>query len=251
MLDIQNVTHRFTDGTVGISNINLTIKKGEFIVIVGHNGSGKTTLLRHLNGLLYPNQGKIILNGKSIAKDTKRARRMVGMVFQEVDSQIIGDTVYEDVAFGPENLGLDANLVNERVKNALIAMDMDHLEHKKTHLLSGGEKRRLAIAGILSMSTEIIVLDEPFSNLDFPSTTQLISYLNRLHKQGITVIIATHDIEKILDYTDRIIIMDQGRMVKFGFPQDMIQDLAAYGLIHQWSFQVAQFLKEERIGQVI
>ncbi|MBT8357526.1 MAG: energy-coupling factor ABC transporter ATP-binding protein, partial [Deltaproteobacteria bacterium] len=163
IIEIENLSHRFSDGKFGIQDINLTIPKGEFLVIGGQNGSGKTTLLKHLNGLLLPTTGTIKISGVEVSSHIKQARQMVGMVFQNADSQIVGETVYDDVAFGPENLCLDRQIVANRVFLALKAVGLTRHADKRPHLLSGGEKRRLSIAGILAMEPKIIVFDEPFS----------------------------------------------------------------------------------------
>jgi biotin transport system ATP-binding protein len=222
ILEIENLSHRFEDGSFGIKNVNLRIRQGAFVVLSGPNGSGKTTLLRHLNGLLRPTTGIVKLGGAMIEEDLLRARQFVGMVFQNADSQIVGETVYEDVAFGPENLRLDRAEVKERVAHALTAAGLAEFAEHRPHLLSGGEKRRLAIAGILAMNPEVIVFDEPFASLDYPGVRQVLSHIMALHQSGRTIIIATHDLEKVIAHANRLILMKNGEIVKDDAPSKIL-----------------------------
>jgi biotin transport system ATP-binding protein len=211
-------------------DINLEIAAGEFVAIVGANGSGKTTLLRHLNGLLQPTEGEVLLGGRPVVEDPKRARQMVGMVFQDADSQIVGETVYDDVAFGPENLCLPADTVNARVVEALRTVGLADKGHLRPHLLSGGEKRRLAVAGILAMRSEVFAFDEPFSNLDFPGVRQVLTQMVALHDQGTTLVVTTHDIEKLLPHTQRVVVMAAGRIAADGSPEEVLPAVETYAV---------------------
>ena len=230
ILEIENLSHRFADGTHGLKNINLTIEEGTFVVIAGQNGSGKTTLLRHLNGLLLPTAGTVRLEGISVPENLKRARQMVGMVFQDADSQIVGETVSDDVAFGPENLCLDRREVTRRVARALDLVNLLDLKNQKPHLLSGGEKRRLAIAGILAMEPKVLVFDEPFSSLDYPGIKQVLKQIISLHQAGHTILVAAHDLEKVIAHADRLVIMNHGKLVKDGLPYQLLGELEAFGI---------------------
>jgi biotin transport system ATP-binding protein len=230
IIEIQNLSHRFADGTVGLDHIRLTICQGSFVVVVGRNGSGKTTLLRHLNGLLQPTEGAIRVAGLSVEKNLGKVRQIVGMVFQDADSQIVGETVYDDVAFGPENLCLDRNEIKRRVVEALDNVGLGRLADQQPHLLSAGEKRRLAIAGILVMNPEVIVFDEPFSNLDFPGLKQVLHQIVRLHRKGHTIVMTTHDVEAVIDYADRLLIISDGQVVKDGIPRQLVENMPAYGV---------------------
>jgi len=230
IIEIENLSYRFTDGTLGLDNINLTVKQGELIVIVGENGSGKTTLLRHLNGLLLPDKGTVRLNGLPVSQDLARARQLVGMVFQDADSQIVGETVYDDAAFGPENLGLDRSEVKRRALAALEAVDLLQLTEHRPHTLSGGEKRRLAIAGVLALEPQVVVFDEPFSDLDYPGVIQVLKQIISLNQSGHTILITTHDLEKIISHADRLIIMKGGRIVRDGLPAELIKETEAFGV---------------------
>ena len=229
-IEINDLTHRFSDGSYGIQGISLSIEQGAFVVVAGANGSGKTTLFRHLNGLLAPTAGSVILDGQAVPDDILRARKMVGMVFQDADTQIVGETVYDDVAFGPENLRLDHAKIEQRVHTALKTVSLHHMADKPPHLLSGGEKRRLAIAGVLAMRPRILVFDEPFSNLDYPGIRQVLSQIVNLHRSGHTVIMSTHDIEKVFAQADRLIIMAGGKVVRDGKPADLACETEQFGV---------------------
>ena len=214
----------------GLDQINLNIEAGAFVVVAGPNGSGKTTLIRHLNGLLQPTSGRVFVEGVSVQKDLLRARRLVGMMFQDADSQIVGETVRDDVAFGPENLRLDVDQINARVSAALEAVGLKDYANRRPHMLSGGEKRRLAIAGILAMEPKVIVFDEPFASLDYPGVKQVLKQILALHQGGHTIIVITHDLEKVLAHADRLVIMQNGKIVKDGAPAEILGDIETYGV---------------------
>lgn len=243
LIEIHGLTHIFADGSTGISDINLSVEEGEFVAIAGANGSGKTTLCRHLNGLLKPTAGQVLIDGKSVATDLLRARKRVGMVFQNADTQIVGETVYADVAFGPENLGMTRTEIEERVVNALTTVDLQEFANRKPHLLSGGEKRRLAIAGILAMEPRLLVLDEPFSNLDYPGSLKLLEQLVILHEQGHSIVVVTHELEKIVAHIDRLVLMYKGRIVRDGFPEDLMMEVEKYGVRQPVSFRYEEKLE--------
>ena len=230
IIEIENLKHRFADGALGLNGINLKILEGTFVIIAGSNGSGKTTLIRHLNGLLLPTDGFVKVAGVSVKKDPMQARRLVGMMFQDADSQIVGETVCADVAFGPENLGLDNDQIDERVARALDAVGLENFAEQRPHLLSGGEKRRLAIAGILAMQPRVIAFDEPFASLDYPGVQQVLRQILNLHQAGHTILVVTHDLEKVLAHADRLIIMQQGRVVRDGVPAEIIGDIETFGV---------------------
>jgi biotin transport system ATP-binding protein len=230
IIEIDNLEHRFDDGTRGLDNINLTIQAGDFILIGGPNGSGKTTLLKHLNGLLLPNNGSVRLDGIQVSQNLAKARQMVGMVFQDAESQIVGETVYDDVAFGPENLRLDRAKINKRVTKALQVVGLEDFARQKPHLLSGGEKRRLAIAGVLAMQPKVLVFDEPFSNLDYPGMKQILDQILTLHQSGHTIVIAAHDLEMVIEHANRLIIMQAGKIVKDSLPIELVDELETFGI---------------------
>jgi len=228
MIEIQNLHHRFADGTRALSGIDLTVPDGELLLICGPNGSGKTTLIRHINGLLKPSSGRIVVDGLDASLATAEVRRRVGMVFQDADSQIVGETVWEDVAFGPENLGLDSERINARVLSALQMVGLEDHAEKPCHLLSGGEKRRLAIAGVLALEPTIVIFDEPFANLDYTGTRQVLHQIVSLNQQGRTVVVTTHDVEKIIAHVDRIVILQSGQVKVQGSPERVAPELSKH-----------------------
>jgi biotin transport system ATP-binding protein len=230
IIEIKDLTHRFADGTAGLNGITLAIEAGDFVVIAGANGSGKTTLLRHFNGLLQPTSGSVRVAGACVQKNPLQARMRVGMVFQDADSQIVGETVRDDVAFGPENLRLDRAEIDQRVEEALAATGLVHLADKRPHLLSGGEKRRLAIAGVLAMQPKVIAFDEPFSNLDYPGVRQVLDQILRQHRAGCTIVVTTHDLEKVLAHADRLVFMRGGKIEADGPPPALIERAESFGV---------------------
>jgi biotin transport system ATP-binding protein len=230
IIEIRNLVHRFADGTTGLDGISLDIQAGSFVVLAGANGSGKTTLLRHLNGLLTPTFGTVSVAGLSVAQNRLRARMLVGMIFQDAESQIVGETVAADVAFGPENLRLPRSEVDRRVAAALGAVGLAAAGDRRPHLLSGGEKRRLSIAGVLAMQPQVLVFDEPFSNLDYSGVRQVLGRMVDLHRAGCTLVVTTHDLEKVLAHADRLILLDRGRVVGDGEPAAVAPAGEAFGV---------------------
>jgi biotin transport system ATP-binding protein len=230
IIEVENISHRFADGTLGLDRISFKIPAGSFVLIAGPNGCGKTTLLRHLNGLLLPSSGTIKLAGIPVASDLLRARQLVGMMFQDADSQIVGETVYEDVAFGPQNLCLETATIEERISAALKTTGLSGFADQRPHLLSGGEKRRLAIAGILAMEPEVVVFDEPFSSLDYPGVRQILRQILALHRSGRTVLVVTHDLEKVIAHADRLMLMNGGRIVRDGRPAEIVPEVEKFGV---------------------
>ena len=228
MIEINQLHCRYPDGTVAIKGLNLTIPDGEFLLICGPNGSGKTTLIRHINGLLKPLSGIIRVDGRNVADSEDEVRKLVGMVFQDADSQIVGETVREDVAFGPQNLGLAQVEIGERVEWALRKEELLELADKPCHLLSGGEKRRLAIAGVLAMQPHILIFDEPFANLDYSGVRQTLQQIVAFHQKGRTVIVTTHDVEKVIAHVNRVAILYAGELKSDGPPEAILDDLSKY-----------------------
>ena len=230
MIEIKNLDHHYPDGTHALKGIDLTISDGEFILICGPNGSGKTTLIRLISGLLKPTMGSVYVNGLDPIHDSREVRRLVGMVFQDPDSQIVGETVREDVAFGPENLGLPVEEIRERVDWALRVMGLKDLSEKPCYLLSGGEKRRLSIAGVLAMKPQVILFDEPFSFLDYPGIREVLKHMVNLHREGHTLIVTTHDVEKVVAHVDRIAIVHDGELKVAGPPEELLTKLPEFGI---------------------
>jgi len=230
ILTIEGLSHEYSGGQGGIREINFSVSQGEYIILAGPNGSGKTTLIRHMNGLLKPDKGRIRLHGRNIFKDLVHTRKTIGMIFQDADTQIVGETVFDEVAFGPENLGLKRETINTEVAATLEAFDLARFKDRHPATLSGGEKRRLTIAGILVMNPEIIIFDEPFANLDYPGTRDLVEIIAGLNRSGKTIIMATHDLDLVIRDAHRIFILENGRLRAQGNVSDLVKDLGQYGL---------------------
>ncbi len=229
---IQTVAlgHHFTDGTNAITDIDFHLTRGEFVVLSGPNGSGKTVFVRHLNGLYSPTRGDVFVAGRSTRSDLSAARQKVGLVFQDADSQIVGQTVRDDIAFGPKNLRLSKDEVERRVEEVLSLLDLEDLADHRPHLLSGGEKRRLAIAGVLALEPELLILDEPFSNLDYPGVVKVLTHITELHRRGRTILLVSHDIEKCIAHADRLVVFSEGKIALDGRPSDTIYEVEKYGI---------------------
>jgi len=195
-----------------ISGLDLDVYEGECLLIAGANGSGKTLLMRMLSGLLDATEGEILFRGTPLVKCRNQLRRSIGLVFQDADAQILGETVEEDIRFGPENLKLSENEIESRLEEALTSLDLAGKRFFAARHLSGGEKRRLAAAGILAMGCETIIMDEPFANLDWPGVVQVLNIIKTLKQAGKTVIILTHELEKVLALADRLVILAAGKV---------------------------------------
>ncbi len=230
LIRIEGITHKFSGGFTGIRDISLSIDPGEFIILAGKNGSGKTTLIRHLNGLLKPHSGRILVNGKEISRHLVQTRQTIGMVFQDADAQIVGNTVFDEAAFGLENLKFGRAVICQRVDQVLERLSLSHLRDRNPSNLSGGEKRRLAVAGVLVMDPRVIVFDEPFSNLDYPGILQVLATIVDLNRSGRTIIMATHDVEPVICEATRIIIMEDGTVKQDGSPLNIVTRLESYGI---------------------
>jgi biotin transport system ATP-binding protein len=230
MIRLANVHFSYADGSAGLQDVSFRIPAGELVVVAGANGSGKTTLLKHLNGLLLPQRGRVEVDGICTRDDLPGIRQRVGMVFQHADAQIVGETVAEDVAFGPENLCLPRPEIERRVSEALASVGLVHKQHQRPHLLSGGEKRRLTIAGILAMRPAVVVFDEPFSSLDLFGVQQVLRQILALKASGHTVLVTTHDIDKIIAHTDRVVLLQEGRLVGEGPPAQWLPRVERYGV---------------------
>ncbi len=230
MIEIKNLHHHYPDGTRALKGIDLNISDGEFLLLCGPNGSGKTTLIRLISGLLKPTLGSVHVNGFDPIKASREVRRLVGMVFQDPDSQIVGETIREDVAFGPENLGLPKAEIHTRVEEALQMMGLKDLSEKPCYLLSGGEKRRLAIAGVLAMRPQVILFDEPFSFLDYPGVQEVLKHMIHLHQDGHTLVVTTHDVEKVIAHVNQMAIIHDGELKLAGPPEELIMKLSTFGI---------------------
>ncbi len=225
ILETENLTHYYENGMAGavaaIEDINVKFEKGEIVGIIGHTGSGKSTLLQHLNGLLKPDSGRVLLDGEDINKDkrTLRAARFkVGLCFQYPEYQLFEETVYKDISFGPKNMGLDGDETDRRVRRAaeFVGLSEEHLK-KSPFDLSGGEKRRAAIAGVMAMEPEVLILDEPTAGLD-PRGREIILSLVRTYREqtGSTVILVSHSMEDVAKTADKVLVLNRSRVAMFG-----------------------------------
>ncbi|MBN2734001.1 MAG: ATP-binding cassette domain-containing protein [Methanomicrobiaceae archaeon] len=219
IIEIKNISYKYPNGPDALKNISFSIGKGEKIALVGPNGAGKSTLLLMLNGMIKPDLGEIHFSGSPVRYDRnnlRELRRRVGFVFQNPDSQIIAPTVFQDVAFGPVNLGLSKDEIKSVVGDALSAVGLKGFERRPPHQLSGGEKKRVAMAGILAMSPDVLVFDEPTSALDPAGSEDIMELLDEMHIDGRTIIISTHDVELAYPWADRVILIQEGEILAEG-----------------------------------
>lgn len=256
LIEIKNLKHSYidTDGNEihALNGVSLDIYKGEFIAVIGANGSGKSTLARHLNALLLPTEGKCIVAGMDTADDKNlwNIRQHVGMVFQNPDNQIVAAIVEEDVAFGPENIGVPPAEIRTRVDNALAAVGMTEYAKHAPHLLSGGQKQRVAIAGVLALEPDCIVLDEPTAMLDPRGRIEIVNTVKKLNREkNITVVYITHYMEEAMQ-ADRVIAMEHGVIKMQGKPEEIftkVKELHALGLETPLAAQAAFDLRQKVI----
>jgi energy-coupling factor transport system ATP-binding protein len=232
---LENVSFTYQEGTplasTALSDVSLTIEDGSYTALIGHTGSGKSTILQLLNGLLVPSQGSVqvfdtLITSTSKNKDIRQIRKQVGLVFQFAENQIFEETVLKDVAFGPQNFGVseeDAEKI-AREKLALVGID-ESLFNRSPFELSGGQMRRVAIAGILTMEPAILVLDEPTAGLDPLGRKELMNLFKKLHQSGMTIVLVTHLMDDVAEYANQVYVMEKGRLVKGGKPSDVFQDV--------------------------
>ena len=235
IIQTENMSYTYPDGTSALQDINIEIKEGERVAIVGSNGAGKSTLFAHFNGIIKPSLGLIKIDEEPALynkKDLLKIRQKVGIVFQNPDDQLFAPTVIEDVAFGPMNLGLSDDEVEERVEEALEMVGMSGLEKKAPHHLSGGQKKRVAIAGILAMKPEIMVLDEPTTGLDPKGVEQVLKILYKLNHEDMTIIIASHDVEMVIQFADKIFVLHNGEIIGQGTPEEIFNNLETLKKAH-------------------
>jgi cobalt/nickel transport system ATP-binding protein len=227
LLETRGLTYVYPGNVTGLDHVNFIAGRNARIAVIGANGAGKSTLFKHFNGILRPTGGTVLVHGEPVTqKNIREVRKFVGLVFQNADDQIFSPTVEQDVAFGPMNLGLDAETVSHRVEEALAMVGIEHLKERVPHHLSGGEKKRVAIAGVIAMEPQVIVLDEPTAGLDPRGVNDLISVINSLARDyGITVIFSTHDVSLVPEVADYLYVMHRGRIVSEGGVSDVFADL--------------------------
>ena len=232
---LENVSFTYQEGTplasAALSDVSLTIEDGSYTALIGHTGSGKSTILQLLNGLLVPSQGSVrvfdtFITSASKNKDIRQIRKQVGLVFQFAENQIFEETVLKDVAFGPQNFGVSEEDAEQiaREKLALVGID-ESLFNRSPFELSGGQMRRVAIAGILAMEPSTLVLDEPTAGLDPLGRKELMNLFKKLHQSGMTIVLVTHLMDDVAEYANQVYVMEKGRLVKFGKPSDVFQDV--------------------------
>ncbi|MBR0270766.1 MAG: ATP-binding cassette domain-containing protein [Methanobrevibacter sp.] len=226
-LSTKNLDYTYPDGTHALKNINMEIYKGQKVAIMGPNGAGKSTLFSHFNGLTEPTSGHIEIDGKPIKYDRDtllEVRQKVGIVFQDPNDQLFAPTVKEDVAFGPMNLGLSYEEVEKRVDEALKMVGMEKFKDKTPHHLSGGQQKRVAIAGIIAMRPEIMILDEPTAGLDPEGVEKVLNILDNLNKEGMSIVISSHDIEMVNEFAEKIFVLNEGEILKSGDKHDIFSN---------------------------
>ena len=234
-IELKNLTHTYSEGSAfqatAIRDVNLTIEDGEFIAVVGHTGSGKSTLVQHLNGLLKPTGGQVLIDGEDLnapGADRRRIRQKVGLVFQYPEYQLFEETVARDIAFGPKNLGLSAEETDARVRRAMaqVHLDSDKYAERSPFELSGGQMRRVAIAGVLAMEPKVLILDEPTAGLDPRGRDRILGMVQELHARGgTTVIMVSHSMDDVARLATRLVVMSRGELVATGTPREIFRQV--------------------------
>ena len=253
---LEQVSHHYRSGpqtSVALDKINLTIHDGELLALIGHTGSGKSTLAQHLNGLLEPTSGRVLLDGEDINQKgaSRRALRFkVGLVFQYPEHQLFEETVYKDISFGPKNMGLSGEEIKQRVRAAMaqVGLDFEEMQGRSPFELSGGQMRRVALAGVLAMQPRVLVLDEPTAGLDPRARDFLLSDIKRLNNEGTTVVLISHGMDEVARLATRVAVLEKGRLVMEGSTVEIFtqqERLSAMGLDIPEGFKLARRLREE------
>ena len=255
---IEHLNYVYMQGgpyeTKALDDVSLTIHDGEFVGLIGHTGSGKSTLVQHLNGLILPTSGRITVDGMDLADkntDKRAIRRRVGLVFQYPENQLFEETVAKDIAFGPKNLGLDEAEIDRRVRTAMrrVALDYAKLSQRSVFELSGGQMRRVAIAGVLAMEPQTLVLDEPCAGLDPKGREEILGLISDLHREsGATIVMVSHSMDDVAALAERVIVMNHGKVAMDGAPREVFsrgEELRAIGLDVPQAVELAQKLREK------
>ncbi len=254
LIEIKNVEFLYesteeSGGSRVLKDVSLDIKKGEFLAVLGHNGSGKSTLAKHLNAILVPEKGSVLVAGFLTSDESLlyEIRQRVGMVFQNPDNQIVATIVEEDVAFAPENLGVNPQEIRERVDYALDAVNMSEYKEHAPHMLSGGQKQRIAIAGVLAMKPDVLVMDEPTAMLDPEGRREILETVKKINRdEGMTVVMITHFMEEAAQ-ADRVVVIDHGKIIMQGIPKEVfsrVEELKEIGLDVPQATEIAYLLKK-------
>ncbi|ABS34098.1 energy-coupling factor transporter ATPase [Clostridium botulinum] len=259
MIKCNNVTYKYESNKeyestqkIALDKVNLTIKKGDFVVILGRNGSGKSTIAKHMNSLLIPSEGKVYVDNLDTEnlENTWDIRNKAGMVFQNPDNQIVATIVEEDVAFGPENLGIPQEQIRSRVDESLKKVNMYDYRRHAPHLLSGGQKQRVAIAGVLAMRPECIIFDEPTAMLDPSGRLEVVNTIKEINKKyGITIVLITHFMEEAVE-ADKVIVMDSAKVIKEGTPKEIFKEvemMKKIGLDVPQMTEIAHYLRQHNV----
>ncbi|MED4885865.1 energy-coupling factor ABC transporter ATP-binding protein [Lysinibacillus fusiformis] len=252
---LNNLSYAYADGTKALTDITLNIPKGKKIAILGHNGAGKSTLFQHFNGILKPTAGTISFDGDELQynrKALKALRQQVGIVFQDADNQLFSGTVKQDIAYGPMNLGWSTEKIEEKIAWAVAQTEVTELLDKPIHFLSVGQKKRVAMAGVLAMEPTVLLLDEPTADLDSYYATQVFQYLAKLEDYERTIILATHDISLAYEWADQIIVMEAGKIIYNGDPVALFYEeelLKRAHLERPWVFEMAFALQKKKLWQ--
>ncbi|WZL74256.1 ATP-binding cassette domain-containing protein [Clostridiaceae bacterium 35-E11] len=229
IVETKEIDFQYPDGTYALRKLSISLEKGKKIAIVGSNGAGKTTLFLTLNGVYKPNAGKVYFQQKEVnyrKKEILSLRKNMGIVFQDPNTQVFSANVFQEVSFGPMNLGLSEEEVRKRVNDALEKTEIKNLKDKPTHFLSGGQKKRVAIADILAMDPEVIFLDEPTAFVDPKTSKDLMVFFNQLNAEGKTIVLSTHDMDKVYPWADYVYVMQAGTVIGEGTPQEIFRDEA-------------------------
>lgn len=261
-INLANVFYTYMTGTPferqALNDVSLTIEKGEVLAIIGHTGSGKSTLVQHLNGLIKPLRGNVTIDGIDIAgrgSDAKQARQQVGMVFQYPEHQIFAETVYEDIAFGPRNRGFSAEEVDKQVHEAMafVGLDFETFAQRSPFQLSGGQMRRVAIAGVVAMNPDYLVLDEPSAGLDPRSRNAVFKEIMALHKErGIAIVLVTHSMEEAVKYANRMLVINKGKVLFDGKPTEIFSqhkdELVKVGMDEPQIYKLSAMLRDKGLS---
>jgi len=251
--ELKQLSYAYADRTHALTNLTLQIPKGKKIALLGHNGAGKSTLFQHLNGILKPTTGNISFCGKELnysRKALKELRQQVGIVFQDADNQLFSGTVMQDIAFGPLNLGWTTEKIEEKIAWAVAQTEVEPLLDKPIHFLSVGQKKRVAMAGVLAMEPSVLLLDEPTAGLDNYYAAQVLQYLAKLENGERTILLATHDIPLAYEWADQIIVMEAGKIIYNGGPVELFyqeQLLEQAHLERPWVFEMAIALQNKKL----
>jgi cobalt/nickel transport system ATP-binding protein len=252
IIETKDLEFSYPDGTQALKKLSVALTKGKKIAIIGPNGAGKTTLFLCLNGVYIPKKGQVAYGGKMMnytKKEIREMRKNIGIVFQDANVQLFSANVFQEVSFGPMNMGLSKDEVRKKVEEALEKTDLSHLRDKPIHFLSGGQKKRVSIADILAMDPEVIFLDEPTAFIDPKTSSELMAFFDQLNQEGKTIVLSTHDMDKVYPWADYIFVMVDGMIIGEGVPQELFRDekiLARAGLEKPWIIEAYEALIKDK-----